>query len=226
MELTNEFRVAVAVEEAWPLLTDIERIAPCLPGATLEEVAGEEYRGVVKVKVGPITTSYRGTATIVSRDETRHEAVIRAEGRETRGQGNAVATVTLTLIADGDATAGRVVTEVNVSGRVAQLGRGALSDVAAKLIGEFVDCLERDVLAASRVRVASEGASASRSRDERLTPGGERSAPREERSVSPKEPLDLLELAGPSLARRLAPAAVAGLAAAVLLARRRRRRSL
>src|SRR5438552_5189900 len=101
MELTNEFTVGVPVSEAWAVLTDVERIAPCMPGAELQEVAGEEYRGVVKVKVGPITAQYKGRATFVERDERGGRAVLRAEGRDTRGQGNANATITAPLQPDG-----------------------------------------------------------------------------------------------------------------------------
>ena len=97
MELSNEFVVPLGVDEAWGLLTDVERIAPCMPGAELTEIEGDEYRGVVKVKVGPITAQYKGKATFVEKDDTAHKAVLRAEGRDTRGQGNANATVTATL---------------------------------------------------------------------------------------------------------------------------------
>src|SRR5439155_24410710 len=93
MELTNDFRVRASVDEAWAVLTDIERIAPCMPGADLQEVEGDEYRGVVRVKVGPITAQYKGAARMVERDDSAHRAVLRAEGRETRGQGNANATI-------------------------------------------------------------------------------------------------------------------------------------
>lgn len=146
MELTNDFRVALDVDRAWALLTDLERIAPCMPGAQLQEVEGDEYRGVVKVKVGPITAQYKGQATFVSRDDAAHVAVLRAEGRETRGQGNASATITATLTPDGDGTAVSVVTDLTITGRVAQFGRGVLADVSAKLLGQFVESLEQTVL--------------------------------------------------------------------------------
>jgi carbon monoxide dehydrogenase subunit G len=94
MELTNEFDVAVPVEKAWAVLTDIERIAPCLPGAQLREVEGDECRGAVKIKVGPITTSYDGAIRFTELDELAHRAVTKAEGRETRGQGNVSAVIT------------------------------------------------------------------------------------------------------------------------------------
>src|SRR3954467_12589027 len=104
MKLENEFRVDVPVEEAWRVLLDVERIAPCMPGAQLQEVEGDEYRGIVKVKVGPITAQYKGAASFIERDEVNHKAVLRAEGRDTRGQGNANATITATLTPDGEGT--------------------------------------------------------------------------------------------------------------------------
>jgi carbon monoxide dehydrogenase subunit G len=146
MELTNDFRVALPVERAWAVLTDVERIAPCLPGAQLQEIEGDEYRGIVKVKVGPITAQYKGQARFLSQDLDAHVAVLRAEGRETRGQGNANATITATLTPDGEGTAVAIVTDLTITGRVAQFGRGVLADVSAKLLDQFVADLEKTVL--------------------------------------------------------------------------------
>lgn len=146
MELHNEFTVRTPVEEAWRILTDLERIAPCMPGARLTEVEGDDYRGSVKVKVGPITAEYRGVARFLEQDEEARRAVLRAEGRDTRGQGNANATITATLVAEGSATKVTVETDLAITGRVAQFGRGVLADVSGKLLGQFVDCLERTVL--------------------------------------------------------------------------------
>lgn len=146
MELTNDFRVALPVEKAWAVLTDLERIAPCMPGAQLQEIEGDEHRGVVKIKVGPITAQYKGKAVFVERDDETHVAVLRAEGRETRGQGNANATITAALVADGDGTAVSIITDLTVTGRVAQFGRGVLADVSAKLLDQFVESLESTVL--------------------------------------------------------------------------------
>src|SRR6516162_11181637 len=123
MELNNEFRVGVSVPEAWKVLTDVERIAPCMPGAQLQEVEGDEYRGIVKVKVGPITAQYKGAARITETDDTTHTVVLQAEGRDTRGQGTASATVTATLTPDGDGTVVTIDTDLNVTGKVAQFGR-------------------------------------------------------------------------------------------------------
>jgi carbon monoxide dehydrogenase subunit G len=151
MELTNEFRVGIPVERAWNVLTDVERIAPCMPGAQLEEIEGDEYRGVVKIKVGPITAQYKGKATFVEKDDAGHRAVLRAEGRETRGQGNAAATITALLVPEGDSTRVTVNTDLTVTGKVAQFGRGVLADVSAKLLNQFVECLETTVLADANV---------------------------------------------------------------------------
>jgi carbon monoxide dehydrogenase subunit G len=150
MELKNEFTVDVPVDEAWAVLTDLERIAPCMPGAALEEVEGDEYRGVVKVKVGPVTAQYQGKASFLERDQPGHRAVLRAEGRETRGQGNASATITAALEPAGSGTRVSVVTDLSITGRVAQMGRGVLADVSNKLLGQFVQSLESTVLAGAQ----------------------------------------------------------------------------
>src|SRR5437773_3582983 len=118
MELTNEFRVPVPKADAWALLTDVERIAPCMPGAELQEIEGDEYRGIVKVKVGPITAQYKGTATLADVDETERRIVIDAAGRDTRGQGNAKATIVVTMLDDGDGTRVDVVTDLSITGKV------------------------------------------------------------------------------------------------------------
>jgi carbon monoxide dehydrogenase subunit G len=118
-----------------------------MPGAQLQEIEGDEYRGIVKVKVGPITAQYKGAARFVEQDEAGHRAVLRAEGRETRGQGNANATITAQLEPDGDGTKISVMTDLTITGRVAQFGRGVLADVSTKLLGQFADCLQTQLLA-------------------------------------------------------------------------------
>src|SRR5258707_7136761 len=158
MELTNEFRVGVPVDDAWAILTDVERIAPCLPGAQLQEVKGDVYGGVVKIKVGPITAQYKGTASFVEKDDAAHRAVLRAEGRDTRGQGNANATITATLVSEGSGTKVTVVTDLAITGRAAQFGRGVMADVSTKLLGQFVSCLEKNVLGADRDATAAQAA--------------------------------------------------------------------
>jgi uncharacterized protein len=147
MEITDQFRVDVPIDEAWRILLDLERIAPCMPGAQLQEVEGDEYRGIVKVKVGPITAQYKGIARIVEADEAAHRMAIRAEGRDTRGAGNAAANVTATLTPDGSGTTVAIDTDLQVTGKVAQFGRGVMVDVSSKLLGQFVECLHATVLA-------------------------------------------------------------------------------
>ena len=116
MELTNEFTVGVPLDEAWAILTDVERIAPCMPGAQLQEVEGDEYRGIVKVKVGPITAQYKGVASFIEQ-EAPTRAVLRAEGREARGQGRATATITALLVDGGDRTTVTLTTDLAITGK-------------------------------------------------------------------------------------------------------------
>jgi carbon monoxide dehydrogenase subunit G len=160
MELSNEFVVPVAIDEAWGLLTDVERIAPCMPGAELQEIEGDEYRGIVKVKVGPITAQYKGKATFVEKDDGAHRAVLRAEGRDTRGQGNANATITATLVPEESGTRVTVVTDLAITGRAAQFGRGVMADVSTKLLGQFVSCLEKNVLGSAAAAAPASASSA------------------------------------------------------------------
>ncbi|MBC2868483.1 SRPBCC family protein [Streptomyces mexicanus] len=141
MELRHEFTVPVPVDDAWRALLDIERVAPCLPGATVEEFDGKTVTGSVKVKLGPITVSYKGTAVFEEQDEAAHRLVLAASGRETRGQGTARATVTGTLTERDGGTAVSVLTDLTVTGRPAQFGRGVLAEVGDRLVGQFADCL-------------------------------------------------------------------------------------
>jgi carbon monoxide dehydrogenase subunit G len=157
MHLNHEFVVPVPVKQAWDVLLDIERIAPCLPGATVDSVEpaldpdqgggvvgrGDSFAGRVKVKVGPITVTYRGTATFLHRDEEAGRVTIRADGREARGSGTAAATVEAVLHDEGDRTRVTLDTELAITGRPAQFGRGVMVDVSNKLLGTFADCLER-----------------------------------------------------------------------------------
>ena len=123
MELSNSFEVARPISDAWTVLTDVERIAPCLPGAQLQEVEGDEYRGVVKVKVGPITAQYKGAATFAERHDADFRAVLNAKGRDTRGAGNAEAVITARLEALSDSTTQvNVDTDLKITGKVAQFG--------------------------------------------------------------------------------------------------------
>ena len=148
MELNNDFEVAAPVDLVWAVLTDVEGIAPCLPGAQLLEIEGDEFRGVVKIKVGPITAQYKGAASFSERDDVEHRAVLRAEGRDTRGAGNAAADITAELEATDVGTKVTVTTDLTVTGKVAQFGRGVMADVSKKLMGQFAENLS-DLIAAS-----------------------------------------------------------------------------
>ena len=142
MDLHHEFTVPVPAADAWRILTNLERLAPCLPGAQLTEVEGEIYRGQVKVKVGPIVAQFKGQASFVSRDDANYTASLKAEGRDTGGKGNAAATITARLESTGPSSAKCTVdTDLNITGKVAQFGRGALADVSDKLLLQFVDNL-------------------------------------------------------------------------------------
>ncbi|MFE0511417.1 SRPBCC family protein [Streptomyces sp. NPDC058964] len=143
MELNHEFTVPVPVPEAWRALLDIERVAPCMPGATVEDYDGKTVTGSVKVKVGPITVTYRGTAVFEEQDESAHRIVLVASGRETRGQGTARATVTGTLTEQGGGTAVSVRTDLTVTGRPAQFGRGVMAEVGDRLVSQFADRLSQ-----------------------------------------------------------------------------------
>ena len=147
MELNNEFRVAVPAAKTWEVLTDVERVAPCLPGATLLSVDGDAFTGAVKVKVGPITVSYHGEAAFLEKDVAAQRVVLKANGKETRGNGNAAAVVTAQLKDEGtEGTLVSITTDLTISGKAAQFGRGVLADVAGNLIGQFARQLEADVL--------------------------------------------------------------------------------
>jgi carbon monoxide dehydrogenase subunit G len=210
MNIQDEFRVGVPVEEAWSVLLDVERIAPCMPGAQLQEVEGDEYRGIVKVKVGPITAQYKGAARIVEADESARRIVIKAEGRDTRGQGNASATVTAALAPDGDGTRVSIDTDLNVTGKVAQFGRGVMADVSSKLLGQFVTCLHSTVLGepADGGTAAPSGATASASAPA-PPPAGSTAAVR--KIDGPEaQPVDLMKAAGGAVMKRFVPVAVVG----------------
>ncbi|MDG2427392.1 MAG: SRPBCC family protein [Acidimicrobiales bacterium] len=141
MELNNEFDVSAPIDQVWAVLTDVERIAPCLPGAQLQEIEGDEFRGAVKIKVGPITAQYKGAASFVERNDNSYRAVLRAEGRDTRGAGNASADITAQLEATTEGTKVSVITDLTVTGKVAQFGRGVMADVSKKLMAQFADNL-------------------------------------------------------------------------------------
>ena len=158
MELVNEFSVEAPIDRVWGFLTNVELIAPCLPGAQLQEIEGEEYRGVVKVKVGPISAQYKGVATFLEKDEDNHRIVIRGEGRDTRGAGNASADIEAQLVAKGDQTEVTVSTDLKITGKAAQFGRGVMADISKKLMAQFADNLSELVVQSTEVEeIQNEG---------------------------------------------------------------------
>jgi carbon monoxide dehydrogenase subunit G len=146
VKIENEFTVSAPVEEAWAVVLDLERIAPCLPGAAIQESTGEnEYAGTMKVKIGPITASYKGTVKFEEIDESNHRAVLNATGRDPRGGGTASATIVSTMQEEDGKTKVSVETDMKLTGRAAQFGRGIAQDVAAKMLGRFAACLEEEI---------------------------------------------------------------------------------
>lgn len=147
MNFEHSFRIPLPLDRAWPLFLDIERIAPCVPGAQLQEIDGNEYRGAVKVKLGPITAQYKGAVVMEEIDAAAHRMVMNAKARDVHGQGNASAKVVATMIAEGGATLVSLATDLQISGKVASLGKGVMQDVSAKLIQQFADALEKNIAA-------------------------------------------------------------------------------
>ena len=212
MDLNHEFTVNVPVAEAWAILTDLERIAPCLPGAQLTEVEGDTYRGQVKIKVGPILAQFKGQASFVSRDDVAHKATLKGEGRDTTGKGNASAMITAELTSvTPTSTKCTVHTDLSISGKVAQFGRGALADVSDKLLAQFSENLNQLISAAPAPSPAPSApvvAETSPAPSEQPT----------SRKIDGPEvaPLNLLDTAGSTIAKRAIPALI-GIAVLVVV---------
>ena len=208
MQLEHSFTIPAGVDDAWRVLLDIERIAPCMPGATLDSVQGDDFTGSVKVKLGPIALTYKGKASFIEKDEAAHRAVIDAQGRDARGNGTAQAKVTTTLQPDGTKTEVKVLTDLTITGKPAQFGRGVIADVGNKLIGQFADCLAEKLAGTPPEQAVAAPA-----------PTATAAEPAAE-----VQPIDLVSSAGPALAKRIAPI-VLGMVAivtAVVVLRRRR----
>jgi len=206
--LNHTFSVPVPIAEAWNVLTNVERIAPCLPGAQLQEVEGETYRGAVKVKVGPIQAQFKGQASFVEKDDVNYKVVLKGEGRDTGGKGNASAVITAQLTAiDATSTQVNVNTDLSITGKVAQFGRGALADVSDKLLAQFSDNLNN--------LIASEPAAAAPASE--AAPTAETGQPVVRKIDGPEAaPINLIEAAGGTIVKRALPV-VAGVAVLVLL---------
>ncbi len=228
--IKDSFRVATSLEQTWKTLLDIERIAPCMPGAQLQEVEGDEYRGIVKIKVGPIQAQYKGAARLELVDEATRTIKIDASGRDTKGQGNASATILVTMNGDESGTTVDIDTEVNVTGKVAQFGRGEMPKISAKLLKQFVANLERDVLSASAAESTPEtggktGGSATTSVDiATAEPAAAKDEPQSVRKIDAPEaaPIDVFDVAdGQMIAKLVLP--LAGFALLLYLLFRRRK---
>jgi carbon monoxide dehydrogenase subunit G len=207
MDLNHQFTVAVPVEDAWRILTDVERIAPCLPGAQLLEIEGETYRGVVKVKVGPIQAQFKGQAIFIERNDIAHKVVLKGEGRDTTGKGNAAAVITAEMTAvDATSTSVTVNTDLSVTGKVAQFGRGAMADISDKLLAAFV--VNLNTLIAEQPATAAPAAAPEPTEGVRTI---------ESADVAP---LNLLSAAGSPILKRAIPVVVVVVAVLVWLALR------
>jgi uncharacterized protein len=234
-QLINEFTVNRPIDEAWPIITNVEKIAPCLPGAELQEIAqseehGETYRGVVKVKLGAISTQFKGDAYFIERDDANYRAVIKGSGRDTGGRGNATADITAQAESlSPTSTRCVVTTDLHITGKVAQFGRGILGDVSTKLIDQFAANLNilidqegttttDDTSDSSRSSAATDSDSTSSTSGHGTTA----TEPQVRKINGPAaEPIDLMGVSGTSVIKRIAPALL-GLLLAVLILRRRR----
>lgn len=228
MQLENKFTIEAPIEKAWEALNTPQTIAPCFPGATLTEYEDDTFTGTVKVKLGPISLTYKGKGTYKERDDANHRVVIDASGRDSRGNGTANATVTGTMVADGaDKTAVTMVTDMTITGRPAQFGRGVISDVADKIIGQFAGCVAEKLAPgleaaapAGAATPAAPVAAAAGSTNGAATAGtaatatatAPASAPAAKPAAVPFTPMkssidaiDLLDTAGSPVLKRLAP---------------------
>jgi carbon monoxide dehydrogenase subunit G len=213
MELQNEFTVPAPVSEVWKTLLDVERIAPCLPGATVDRHEGDEVAGRVNVKVGPITASYAGTARFVTKDESDHRFVLEASGRETRGSGSAAATVEARMSEQESGTHVTVGTSLQISGKQAQFGRGVMAEVAGKLTDQFAACLAQRV----REPAAADGHAPAQAPARPAAQAGEPVA-QQAKAAAPQASgsLDIVSTVAVPLAKQFAPVLV-GLALGVVL---------
>ncbi|TCC63330.1 membrane oxidoreductase [Kribbella pittospori] len=222
MRITHEFTVSVPPAPAWAVLTDLEAIAPCMPGAQLTGFDGETYQGKVRVKLGPVVSDFGGTARFETKDDATYHAVIDAKGKDLRGSGNASARITADLAPDPAGTRVSVDTDLSISGKVAQFGSSMIKQVSEKLLGEFTTCLEAKLAAGE---LGAQQVAAAESAPSRVDGDGQAvdtladhvdSASASSESTEPA-PLDLMHLAGGSVARRVLPALVVVVIVAVVI---------
>jgi carbon monoxide dehydrogenase subunit G len=227
-QLVNEFTVNRPIDEAWPIITNVEKIAPCLPGAELQEIAqdpekGELYRGVVKVKLGAISTQFKGDAYFVERDDENYKAVLKGKGRDTGGRGNASADITAHAESlSPTSTKVVVTTDLHITGKVAQFGRGILGDVSSKLIEQFSVNLNTmiDQDGVGQPEAEPEAADSSNT-EETAAPETAAEASSVRKINGPAaQPIDLMDVSGSSIVKRAAPALAALLLILFFLRRR------
>ncbi|MPY78592.1 MAG: carbon monoxide dehydrogenase [Actinophytocola sp.] len=228
MQLEHEFAVDAPIDEVWQALQDPERVAPCLPGATLTGVEGDTFTAKVKVKLGPVMMQYKGTGEFVEKDESAHKLVISASGKDVRGAGTASTTSTVTLTGNGERTTGSVVSEVKVTGKPAQFGRGLISEVSGRLLAEFAANLAGE-LAPKQTATSGVTGTAATTESAPDTMAAEEArvsgAAPDEASMSgaapEREPIDLMGVAGAPVLKRAAPilAVVAAIIVIVVIAR-------
>ena len=229
-QLINEFTVNRPIDEAWPIITNVEKIAPCLPGAELQEVAhddtwGEVYRGVVKVKLGAISTQFKGDAHFVEKDDVNYTTELKGKGRDTGGRGNASADIKAHAESlSPTSTKVVVTTDLHITGKVAQFGRGILGDVSAKLMEDFATnlntMLDEQDLDGDTTDGEALAAGGTLEPDEARSDAEE--APAVRRIEGPAtEPIDLMEVGGGSVAKRVAPMILAVVVILLILRRRR-----
>jgi carbon monoxide dehydrogenase subunit G len=219
MEFENEFEVQAPLDQVWSTMLDVERVAPCVPGAEVLERTGEDAYSVgIKVKVGPVSMQYKGQVEIVSKDPESHSAVMSARARESRGQGTATAHVEMHLSGDNGATHGKIATEVALSGRAAAMGQGVIQDVSARIVDQFAENLAAMLGGAAEPAPAAEAAPVTEAGTAPPPPAAP-AAPRTD------EGLDVLPIASSIARERLRdPRVLGGLAFFFLLLLRRRRR--
>jgi uncharacterized protein len=222
VKLENTFTVPVSIDTAWQVLLDVERIAPCMPGATLTGRDGDTFTGNVKVKVGPINLTYGGTATITSRDDDAHVAVIEASGKETRGSGTAKALITARLQETDGSTEVAVETDLTITGKPAQFGRGVMAEISGKLVTQFADRLALEITSDSNADETPAAVSDTAASNESTEPTAVENPPAAA-PVAQAEAIDLLGTAGLPILKRIGPLIGAfAVVVAVVLAWRRR----
>ena len=209
MELENSFIVPADIDTAWRTLLDVESITPCMPGATLESFTGDTFVANVKVKLGPVTQTFKGEGVFLSKDEATHTAVIKASGKETKGGGTAAANITASLIAEGpESTRAHIVTDLTITGKIAQFGKGVIVDVSKKLIDQFAANLQQVITAQGSAQAAPDAGG---------TDSGSPPAAPAPPPVQAADSIDLLGTAGTPVLKRALPVVIGIVVAAGII---------